>query len=89
MISSPFASTLLAMSEAGVGALVRTVADAVGNLTTYAGGASPFNRYSFYGQPLRVSDPNNVVRDMTCDVRGRRQGSDKEPHDFGPFYGGK
>lgn len=49
---------------------LQTVTDAVGNVTTYAGGAAPFNTYDLYGHPRRVADPNGVLREMTYDPRG-------------------
>lgn len=43
---------------------VETVADAVGNVTTY-------NTYDAHGQPLTITDPNGVVTTLTYDSRQR------------------
>jgi len=43
---------------------VHTVTDAVGNVTTY-------NTYNAFGQPLTVTDANNVVTTLTYDSRQR------------------
>jgi YD repeat-containing protein len=43
---------------------VQTVQDAVGNVTTY-------NTYNSHGQPLTITDPNNVVTTLTYDARLR------------------
>jgi RHS repeat-associated protein len=43
---------------------VQTMTDALGHLTTY-------NTYNAYGQPLTITDPNNVVTSLTYDARQR------------------
>jgi RHS repeat-associated protein len=43
---------------------VQTLADAVGNVTTY-------NTYNAFGQPLTITDPNGVVTTLSYDARQR------------------
>jgi RHS repeat-associated protein len=43
---------------------VQTVTDALGHVTT-------FNTYNAYGQPLTITDPNNVVTTFAYDARQR------------------
>jgi len=44
--------------------MLNTITDALGHVTTY-------NTYSAHGQPLTITDPNNVVTTMTYDARQR------------------
>jgi YD repeat-containing protein len=60
---------------------VQTVTDELGHVTT-------FNTYNAYGQPLTITDPNNVVTTLTYDARqhlkSRSVGGEMTTFDYYP-----
>ena len=50
---------------------LHTVTDALSHVTTFGGGASPYNTYSIYAAPKSVVDANGVETDFAYDALGR------------------